>query len=104
MRSFIALLLLAAFALPSRAASPGSNVPARDSYTVECVFTNPAYSGPCAVSEETSKAVTPREACKRVLACLNNAQCVTKTYCNATSVRGGWVLTTARRQPAKRSE
>jgi hypothetical protein len=73
---------------------------ASDTYTVECAFSNQAYSGFCRVSEKVSRTVPPAAACKNVLSCLNNSQC-TKTYCNATTIRGGWKLESSRRQPAK---
>ena len=84
-----ALALLLAFSVSLRgapAAQPGGT------YVVECTFSNPAYSGKCGVSEETPPAVTPQKACEAILACLNDTRCVTKTYCNATTVRGGWKL------------
>ena len=31
--------------------------------------------------------------CSRVLSCLNDARCI-RTYCNATTIRGGWKLET----------
>lgn len=78
----------------SRAASESA-----DTYTAECSFTNPAYSGQCTVSEETQRSVSVRDACNRVLSCLNDNRCVTKTYCNATTIRSGWKLVSARATP-----
>jgi len=31
------------------------------------------------------------QACRVILGCLNNSQCV-KTYCQSTTIRGGWSL------------
>jgi hypothetical protein len=87
MRS-VALALLLALSASLRGAAQAPE----GTYTVECVFSNPAYSGRCTVSEETPKASPPRKACEAILACLNDSRCVTKTYCNATTVRGGWKL------------
>jgi hypothetical protein len=67
-------------------------------YTVECTFSNPSYSGHCGVSEVTPRSDSPRSACERILTCLNDAQCSTKTYCNATTIRGGWKLESAKEQ------
>ncbi len=90
MRSLsLALLLVLSASLHGAAQAP------EGTYTAECVLSNPAYSGRCTVSEETPKATTPRKACEAVLSCLNDTRC-TKTYCNATTVRGGWKLEEAR--------
>lgn len=90
MRSLsLALLLALSASLHGAAQAP------EGAYTVECVFSNPAYSGRCTVSEETPKAATPRKACETILSCLNDTRC-TKTYCNATTIRGGWKLEESR--------
>ena len=59
-----------------------------------CVFTNPAYSGKCTQTTAIASGSTATQACQAVLACLNDAQCL-QTYCNATTVRGGWKLESA---------
>lgn len=93
---FAAALLLSAAPIPDRQEPPRGAV-----YTVTCTFTNPAYTGPCGVDEEVDAKLGPRAACGRILACLNDAMC-TKTYCNATSVRGGWKLvSSARKAPSR---
>ena len=95
----IALVALAAsfvLAAPESQATPKAS----DTYTVECALSNQAYSGFCRVSEKVSRTLQPAAACKNVLSCLNNSQC-TKTYCNATTIRGGWKVESSRRQPAK---
>ena len=90
MRSLsLALLLVLTASLGGAAQAPG------ETYTVECVLSNPAYSGRCTVSEEATKASTPKQACETVLSCLNDARC-SKTYCNATTIRGGWKLEESR--------
>lgn len=59
-----------------------------------CVFTHPAYSGKCTQNVEVAEGSTANDACSMVLDCLNDVRC-TKTYCNATSLRGGWRLESA---------
>jgi hypothetical protein len=49
-----------------------------------CCFTNPQYSGVCAVQPGEG------ETCASILAYLNNPQSQGKTYCDNTNVRGGW--------------
>lgn len=98
-----ARVLLAATSLLSLAApSPLHAQPPRETYTVTCTFSNPGYSGPCSVSETTPRSLSPDAACKQVLACLNDVRCATKTYCNATAVRGGWKLVSATEAPDAR--
>ena len=63
-----------------------------------CVLTNPSYSGPCSVTVEVPKDGTPRQACEAVLACLNDTRCL-KTYCSATTIRGGWALREVKEEP-----
>ena len=90
MRSLsLALLLVLSGSLGGAAQAPG------ETYTVECVFSNPAYSGRCTVSEESPRSASPKQACGTVLSCLNDARC-SKTYCDATTIRGGWKLEESR--------
>ena len=49
-----------------------------------CCYTNPQYSGPCAVQPGEG------ETCASILAYLNNPTSQGKTYCNSTNIRGGW--------------
>jgi len=62
---------------------------------VTCTFTNPAYSGKCVQTAEVAQGSTAKQACESILQCLNNVDCI-KTYCNATSIRGGWKLESAK--------
>ncbi len=97
MRTSASLYLLLALSLASaHVASSESSSP--DTSTVECTFSNPAYSGLCGVTETVPQGTRVSTACKRILACLNDPQCTTKTYCNATTVRGGWKLVKGQRQ------
>ena len=94
----IALLLTAAVS----ARGHGSPAPPEEpeTFTVECTFSNPSYSGHCGVSEVPPRSTSAQSACKRILVCLNEAKC-TKTYCNSTTIRSGWKLESAK---AKSSE
>ena len=95
------LLALLFFASVPSLAEPArsAEAPAEAAYTVECTFHNPAYSGPCTVTEEVDGKLAPKAACTQILGCLNDSRCL-KTYCNATTVRGGWTLEKfARREP-----
>jgi len=60
-----------------------------------CTFTNPAYSGKCVQTADVAQGSTAKQACESILQCLNNVDCI-KTYCNATSIRGGWKLESAK--------
>lgn len=66
-------------------------LPAPDATPVDCTFSNPRYAGSCVEQVTPADKQTPVEACRVILDCLNNTQCV-KTYCGATTVRGGWTL------------
>jgi hypothetical protein len=86
--SFLALVALALFAARGGSGSGASPTPGR---SITCELSNPAYSGWCRVTEKLTGNATPASTCEGVLACLNDANCV-KTYCNATTTRGGWKL------------
>ena len=61
--------------------------------SVTCAFSNPGYSGWCRVTQKLRPGARLRVFCSRVLSCLNDPRC-SKTYCNATTIRGGWKLET----------
>ncbi len=84
-----AALLLAV----SRASSSAGG--AKAEATATCVLSNPAYSGACTESVPLAQGSTAAEACQSVLQCMNDVNCL-KTYCNATTVRSGWKLESAR--------
>lgn len=84
----VALLLLAL----SLAASTGRGAAAAP--TAVCTLTNPAYSGSCIVRESIPAGRSATAVCGRVLDCLNDTSC-SKSYCNATEIRSGWVLESA---------
>jgi hypothetical protein len=58
---------------------------------VDCTFSNPRYAGQCVEQVTPTSRQTPVEACRVILDCLNDSRCV-KTYCKATTLRGGWSL------------
>jgi hypothetical protein len=61
------------------------------SRVVTCAFSNPRYSGWCRVTEDLPEGMSADGICRDILGCLNDVGC-TKTYCNATEIRGGWRL------------
>jgi hypothetical protein len=65
------------------------------SAAVECTFEHPGFTGTCVEQATPEDTQTPRQACEVILACLNDARCV-KTYCQATTLRGGWSLRSAK--------
>jgi len=67
--------------------------------TVTCAFSNPGYSGWCRVTEPLGAGKRARGVCAQVLTCLNDVRC-TRTYCEATTIRGGWKLEKV--EPAKK--
>jgi hypothetical protein len=97
-RLVVAAAVLAALLLgiPRRgAAISGTADQSAPTPQATCVFSNPAYSGLCTQQTPLSKGATPAQACESVLSCLNNVDCL-KTYCSATTLRGGWKLESAK--------
>lgn len=87
------ILLLLAISLPGPAAGEPVAPPA-----LECVFEHPRYVGSCVEQVTPEDDQTHLQACQAILACLNNTQCV-KSYCQATTLRGGWTLVSPRPAP-----
>ena len=87
------ILLFAAVAAESasstQASSPSTAPGAAQTVTYD--FSNPGYSGWCRVTKQLRPGERSRGFCSRVLTCLNDVRCI-RTYCNATTVRGGWKL------------
>ncbi len=79
---------------PESAPSPAPGVPS----TITCAFSNPSYSGWCRVTQQLRQGARPRGFCSQVLACLNDSRC-SRTYCNATTIRGGWRLEAVEKAP-----
>ena len=86
----VAAALLLAF---SRASSSSGETKAEA--TATCVLSNPAYSGSCTETVPIAQGSTAAQACQSVLQCLNDVGCL-KTYCNATTLRSGWKLESAK--------
>jgi hypothetical protein len=92
----LAVALLVAAALPLAAREPSGGPAAASSPAClarqadgkdprpHCCFTNPRYVGTCEV--EPAK----NETCDSILAYLNDPQSQGRTYCNRTTIRGGW--------------
>ena len=95
--------LLAAILAAGPAASSAQEGGATATRRITCTFSNPAYSGHCKASAAAAKEQSAAEGCQEILDCLNNVQC-SKTYCNATQVRGGWKLVSAEEASGGRSE
>lgn len=60
-----------------------------------CVFTNPAFAGKCTQNANLAQGGTAQQACESILRCLNDTACL-KTYCQATTIRSGWRLESAK--------
>lgn len=88
----LAVLLVAALA-PRPASGQGEAATRLGEPPVKatCVFTHPAFSGKCTQNADVAANSTASEACAAILDCLNDLRC-TKTYCSATTIRGGWKL------------
>lgn len=88
--------LLAAAIVPSAAAGQHANSAGtrQASAKATCVFTHRAFSGKCTQTVDVQEGSTANDACAAVLDCLNDVRCA-KTYCAATSLRGGWKLESA---------
>ncbi len=82
---FLGLVLLASF--PRAALAPAVEV--------TCTFGNPSYAGDCVEKTTRDEKQKPAAACSVILACLNDPRCV-KSYCQATTVRQGWTLKSAK--------
>jgi hypothetical protein len=85
------LLLVAHRGSPAASAATAPPPPA----TATCVFVNPAFAGKCTETAAVSDGSTPQQACQVILQCLNSVDCL-KTYCQATTVRQGWTLESAK--------
>lgn len=78
----------------SRAPAPtlaAARVTPLDKDPIDCTFAHPQYVGTCVEKVTPTEKQTPVQACRVILDCLNSIRCV-KTYCQATTIRGGWSL------------
>jgi hypothetical protein len=80
---------------PAAAAAAAPEPVAAPAAQATCVFTNPAYSGKCVETTSVQGGSTAQQSCEVILQCLNNVDCL-KTYCQATTVRTGWKLESAK--------
>ena len=80
----IIIASVAAVGAIAASAAPSHRGDTRSSERTLCCVANPRYAGICAVE------LAPDETCQDVLAYLNNAASVGKTYCASTPVRRGW--------------
>ena len=78
-----AVVVLAVAAVAAVAAS-GARDDGQDSTRASCCVANPRFAGICEVELGSG------ESCSDVLAYLNNAARVGRTYCGNTNVRMGW--------------
>ncbi len=93
----VLLLLVALGSSPATMASVASVASSAPPppVTATCVFVNPAFAGKCVETASVSDGSTPQQACQVILQCLNSVDCL-KTYCQATTVRQGWTLESAK--------
>jgi hypothetical protein len=89
---YILLALIVASGPPAPVRAAADDQP--QTRPVTCTFSNPSYSGHCKRPASATADQTAYDACQPILACLNDVQC-TRTYCNATQIRGGWRLVSA---------
>jgi hypothetical protein len=66
-----------------------------------CLFSNPSLPAPCTEAVALPPGARAQDACSALLGCLNDPRCI-KTYCQATVIRQGWALDSARPVTAQR--
>jgi hypothetical protein len=76
-------------------ATPPAPAPPVASPTATCVFGNPAFAGKCQENAAIPAGSNEQKACESILQCLNDSRCA-KTYCQATEIRTGWRLESAK--------
>jgi hypothetical protein len=69
--------------------------PPTASPTATCVFTNPGFAGKCQQNAAIAAGSNEQKTCESILKCLNDTRC-TATFCQATEIRGGWKLESAK--------
>ena len=90
MRRISGILVVVLLLTAAPAHSPAGPPPPPPSKAT-CVFTNPGFAGKCVENADVPDGSAPGQACAAILQCLNNVDCL-KTYCDATTIRGGWQL------------
>ena len=93
MRRISGILAVVLLLMAAPAHSPAGPPPPPKKAT--CVFTNPAFAGKCVENTDVADGSSPTQACQAILSCLNNVDCL-KTYCQATTIRSGWQLESAK--------
>ncbi|MCG6928405.1 MAG: hypothetical protein LJF30_24220 [Acidobacteria bacterium] len=83
-RAMVVLAAAAALAAVGATAAPSARPTAAEEDAPFCCVANPRFAGICKVT------LAEDETCADVLAYLNNAASVGKTYCGTTPIRGGW--------------
>ncbi len=90
-----ALVLASALVAATAGAASGpraaSQQPPQPSIAVTCTLANPSYAGDCVEKTTRTEKEKPAAACRPILDCLNNPNCV-KNYCQSTTIRQGWTL------------
>jgi hypothetical protein len=81
-RGMLALAVVAAVAAMGAVVAPSARTADEDARS--CCVANPRFAGICKVE------LAENETCADVLAYLNNAASVGRTYCGSTNVRVGW--------------
>jgi hypothetical protein len=92
MTGILAAVVLLLSAAPAH--SPGGPPPPPPAKAT-CVFTNPGFAGKCVENTDVADGSSPTQACEAILRCLNDVDCL-KTYCQATTIRSGWKLESAK--------
>jgi len=83
-RAMVVLAVASALAAVGATAAPSARPAAADGDAPFCCVATPRFAGICKVT------LAEDETCDDVLAYLNNAASVGKTYCGTTPIRGGW--------------
>lgn len=83
-RAMVVLAAVSAVAAVGATAAPSARPAGAGDDDRYCCLANPRYAGICKVT------LAADETCADVLAYLNNAASVGKTYCGTTPVRMGW--------------
>ncbi len=83
------------FLLIAHRGSPAAPASAAPPAQATCVFSNPAFAGKCTETAAVGSGSNAQQACQQILQCLNDVGCM-KTYCQATTIRQGWKLESAK--------
>lgn len=89
-RCFVSIVVVFV-SVVARSASAQKETAHPPAVEVTCAFSNPGYSGWCRQTGAVPEGSTAAGVCAGILGCLNDVRC-TKTYCNATGIRGNWKL------------